>query len=238
MTKRLSACSVLVAVLIAPAHSVHAQSNPISGVYQIVSGQYIECCGIAGALRYPLPAASQRFVRLTVDSGGTRAQMAFLADDMTTVLQIPESGPRAGFTYDLSNGTVTPGRIQFGEPNQPPIPGYVWFSFTVSNSADALRINGTVVTPCPGCFDFYTEFTHSNVVAYLMPTAAIRVSEVSVCWNAVSNRSYQVQYASDLATNVWNNLGSPITATGAVQCVADKVPPEQPGRYYRVLPLP
>ena len=83
-------------------------------------------------------------------------------------------------------------------------------SYTVSNSANALRIDGVIIVPCIGCADFPTEFTHTNVVAVLISTATIRVSEVEVHWNAVTNRTYQVQYRSALTTNAWADLGSPL----------------------------
>jgi hypothetical protein len=157
---------------------------------------------------------------------------------MQTVLRIPAAPCRSEFAYVFTNGIVFPDHIQFGEPLVPPVQDQLWFSFAVSNSMDTLSINGTVIAPCPGSADLPEEFQHTNVVAVLMPTAAIRVSEVEVCWNSTSNRTYQVQYRSTLTTNGWVDLGSPVAGNGLMKCVPDKVPPGQPQRYYRVLRLP
>ena len=82
------------------------------------------------------------------------------------------------------------------------------------------------------------QFTHSGVIAVLMPTAAIRVSQVEVCWNTDSNRTYQVQYRMVLDTNGWVNLGSPVPGNGSTNCITDKVLLGQPRRFYRVVSLP
>jgi hypothetical protein len=111
-------------------------------------------------------------------------------------------------------------------------------SYTISNSANALRIDGVVIAPCIGCADFPTAFTHTNVVAVLMSTAAVRVSEVEVYWNAVTNRTYQVQYRSELTTNAWADLGSPLAGNGSTNWITDKLLLGQPQKFYRVLTLP
>ena len=38
------------------------------------------------------------------------------------------------------------------------------------------------------------------------PLVTIRASQVEVCWNSISNLTYQVQYRSDLTTNLWTSL--------------------------------
>ena len=56
-------------------------------------------------------------------------------------------------------------------------------------------------------------------------------------WNAVSNRSYQLQYSVDLTTTNWLNLGSPITATSNSVSTSDVLDSGQQ-RYYRVRLVP
>jgi len=166
------------------------------------------------------------FVALTVDSQRRSAQMAFLAEDMQTVFR------------SFSNGMVFPDHIQFVSGfaviGRPPS-----WNYTVSNATGALRINGTLHEG-PICCDVYNTFTHTNVAAALIPAAAvtIRVSEVEVCWNTASNRTYQVQYRSALDANVWINLGSPLPGNGSTNCITDKVALGQPKRFYRVLTWP
>ena len=67
------------------------------------------------------------------------------------------------------------------------------------------------------------------------PTLTIRVSQVEICWNSVTNLLYQVQYRSDLTTNQWANLGPSFPGTGH-DCVTDAVSAEK--RFYRVILLP
>src|SRR4029434_7028145 len=75
------------------------QGGPRTGLYQIISGHYIACCGIAGAFDHPLPNAGQSFVELTVDQPRNLAQMTFLGQDMQTVFRSSRSGSPAGFTF-------------------------------------------------------------------------------------------------------------------------------------------
>jgi len=82
------------------------------------------------------------------------------------------------------------------------------------------------------------QFRHTNVVAVLIPPATVRCSEVEVCWKAASNRVYQVQYRSSLTTNIWSNLGPPITGGGATACITNKVLAGESQRFFRVVPLP
>ena len=117
-------------------------------------------------------------------------------------------------------------------------PGFPGLSYIVSNSADGLLISGTVSRSCPSCSDVPTLFKHTNVVAVLAPAATVRCSELEVCWNAASNRMYQVQYRSTLTSNAWANLGAPVAGTGTTNCVTDKIAPGEPQRFFRIVPLP
>ena len=63
----------------------------------------------------------------------------------------------------------------------------------------------------------------------------IRASQVEVCWNSISNLTYQVQYRSDLTTNVWTSLVDCVRSTGSTSCIFDPVVVGQPQRFYRVV---
>jgi alpha-tubulin suppressor-like RCC1 family protein len=56
-------------------------------------------------------------------------------------------------------------------------------------------------------------------------------------WNALSGRSYQLQYKADLLQIDWTNLGRTITAT-ASRATASDFAPSDPNRFYRVVQLP
>jgi hypothetical protein len=66
---------------------------------------------------------------------------------------------------------------------------------------------------------------------------SIRVSQVEVCWTTRTNQPYQVQYSSELTTNLWTDLGAPIQGNGSTNCIFDPVLPGEPRRYYRVVTL-
>lgn len=65
--------------------------------------------------------------------------------------------------------------------------------------------------------------------------ATIRTSQVEVCWNSQSNVTYQVQYRSDLTTNLWTSLVDCVRSTNSTSCIYDPIVVGQPNRFYRVL---
>lgn len=68
------------------------------------------------------------------------------------------------------------------------------------------------------------------------PDLSIRVSEVELCWPAAADKTYQVQYRSDLTTNLWANLGNTIPGTNGFVCVRDAITSVQ--RFYRLQLVP
>jgi hypothetical protein len=81
------------------------------------------------------------------------------------------------------------------------------------------------------------DFTSPSVIRFTFespPLVTIRTSQVDVCWNSKSNLTYQVQYRSDLTTNLWTSLVNCVRSTGAMSCISDPVVVGQPQRFYRV----
>lgn len=66
------------------------------------------------------------------------------------------------------------------------------------------------------------------------PLVTIRASQVEVCWNSISNLTYQVQYRSDLTTNLWTSLVDCIRSTNSTSCIYDPIVVGQPQKFYRV----
>jgi len=66
----------------------------------------------------------------------------------------------------------------------------------------------------------------------------IRVSSIELSWSSISNQPYQVQYRSELTTNLWKDLTAPVMGNGATNCLSDLLPPREPRRFYRVVLLP
>jgi hypothetical protein len=95
----------------------------------------------------------------------------------------------------------------------------------VFNSSSSTATTGSPLpTPKP------TQFTFEPP-----PVLTIRASQVDVCWNSISNFTYQVQYRSDLTTNVWTSLVDCVRSIGSTSCIVDPVVVGQPQRFYRAV---
>lgn len=199
-----------------------------TGLYQVMSGAYTMVGGIWGSLTQRLPNAEQAFVELRTDVQHGRAVLVILGQDGQT--------PFLTLTNGLIAGTVIRFEYSAAHP-YPDLHTLGTLDYTVTNLGDGLSIEGDI-SFSPVCCDIPYLFRHSNVMATQAPILAIRVSEVELCWGSTSNRTYQVQYRSDLTTNLWTSLGPPLVASGSISCTCDKVNPGQPARFYRVLTLP
>ena len=176
--------------------SVALVAAPANGLYQIVSGDFTACCGLLGVIRQPLPNDEQSFIELAIDPQGERATITILGNDARTVFTIFTCPPASPFPFELSNGFVSSNRVEFISP--PTIPSW---NYTVSNLTNGLRLDGRRIVSPGFCADIPSDFGHSNVVALLVPSTSIRVSEVVVCWNALSKKSWRV--ASQLCPFAW-----------------------------------
>src|SRR5205809_245991 len=83
-----------------------AQSAPASGLYQIISGTFSECCGIAGPFRSSLPDANQSYVNLTVDPQRELASMTFLGKDMRTIFSVLPCPPGDPINFSFDYGFI------------------------------------------------------------------------------------------------------------------------------------
>ena len=155
-----------------------AEGRAASGVYQIISGAYSECCGIAGDFLSSLPNASQSFVRLTVDPQSELATMTFLGKDVQTVFSVVPCPPGDPINFSFDYGFTLSNSIVF-HVDPGPAPYFEYWNYTVSNSAYALRIDGVVGIDPRFCVDVPNRFSHSNVVAVLVPGPRLRITEFS-----------------------------------------------------------
>jgi hypothetical protein len=216
-----------------------AQGGPTNGLYQIVSGRYTECCGIAGAFIYPLPDSSQAFVQLTIDPQSNLAQMTFLGQDARTVFRIAPIFSRSEFAFSFSNGIVFPDRIEFRGPVLPPGPDQTSFSYTLSNSAGGLGISGTLTLPCL-CADVPTEFDHTNVAAILLPPAPVieglerEASLLRFRFTGVPAYDYLVEYTDSLPASNWLSLTNFRAKLQTIEAVVTDPLTNGPARFYRV----
>ena len=233
-------CFAIISALVLSVRLAPAQGGPTNGLYQIVSGRYTECCGIAGPFIYPLPDSSQAFIQFTIDPKSNLAQMAFLGPDAHTVFRNAPFGPGGAFAFSFSNGIVFPDRIEFRGPLLPPGPDQPSFSYTLSNSADALRISGTLTLPCLGCADIPTEFEHTNVVATLLPPAPVieglerDASLLRFRFTGVPPYDYFVEYTDSLPASNWLSLTNFRAKLQTIEAVVTDPLTNGPARFYRV----
>jgi hypothetical protein len=207
-------------------------AQPRSGIYQIQSGHYSECCGFAGnSFEYELADDRQAFIELAIDHTRNTARMRILQADKQTVFRPFWSSTVPRFEFD--NGMILSDRIEF-QSLFDPRPSASRYKYVLRYSNDALTLNGDLHHPI--CCDIPTDYNHTNVNATLILNASrvtVRVSQVEVCWDTVANATYQLQYRSP--SDTWINIGSPITGTGSRQCVKDDILPGDPRRIYRVV---
>ena len=127
--------------------------------------------------------------------------------------------PAAGnllLDYQISGSSGTAIRRDAVTGN-PTVNSVIAFGSATATTADDSRV------PLPIQFTFESP-----------PVVAIRLSQVEVCWNSISNLTYQVQYRSDLTTNLWTSLVNCVRSTGAMTCIYDPIVVGQPQRFYRV----
>ena len=111
-------------------------------------------------------------------------------------------------------------------------------SFTNTYTID---ISGTV-----GANTAYIGFTagsgraygYQNLWDFTFESAPVLTVQnaVVVCWPTQEGKNYQLQYCSDLDTNLWLNIGEAVTGTGSTNCQVDLL--GQPRRFYRVRVVP
>jgi hypothetical protein len=193
-----------------------AQTLPASGLYQIISGKYSECCGIAGDTVVPLPNAAQAFIRLTVDSNNGFATMTFLGGDGATVFhRVPCMAPE-GFDFSFPYGFPVSGSFEFHvDPGPPPLG--LWWNYTASDSVNQLRVDGALGILQTGCADVPNRFGHSAIMAVLVAQPRLSVVGLStnhafqVMIQGTSGRTNILQASPDLkswtsvSTNVMDN---------------------------------
>lgn len=215
----------------------------LSGYYEIQSGAYTQCCGLAGESHDPLPNENQRFVRLQVDSQARSASLTFLGPDLRTVFSQFSCALGGPINFSFDHGFVFTNVLEF---RVDPGPNGLYWSYTVSNSASGLRIDGTVGTPQGNCADAPTQFAHTNVVAVSVPKPTIKITEFSkegayLLVQGISNWTNIIEASADLSswtpisTNVMPNTDCPICPFIQFR---DAASTNLPRRYYRTFQFP
>jgi len=197
-----------------------AQAQPAPGLYQIVSGTYTTCCGIAGVSKFSLPNKDQAFFRLSVDPQSNLPRMTFLDQQMQTIFSVAVCAPNVPIDFSLGYGLVLSDSIVFHVDPGPP-PEHLFWNYSVSNSAGGLRIDGMVGIDPGACSDVPNQFSHSNVVAILVPQPNLTLTEFSsdgplLMIQGQTGRTNVLEASTDsmsctpLSTNVMPNTDCPI----------------------------
>ena len=243
--KNRNFCLAILSAFVVSIHTTDAQSGVASGLYQIISGTYDECCGIGGDFRSFLPDQTQGFVRLTVDPQRNTASMTFLGADGQSVFSIVPCPPGDPINFSFDYGFVFSNSIVFHvDPGPPPYETY--WSYTVSNSTDHLRIDGTLGTAQQSCADVPTQFSHTNVVAVLVSGPRLSLTEFSkdgalifiqgnTGWTNVLEASTDSVTWTPISTNLMPNTLCPICPYILVR---DAASTNLVRRFYRCFEIP
>jgi hypothetical protein len=114
-----------------------------------------------------------------------------------------------------------------------PVPGTSqWvpfrFRFAATTPVSTLQFHSSNAT---GNLDLAMDAVSVQLIARGL---TIDVSQVRLCWSSETNRTYQLQFSTNLTT--WENLGAPIPGIGGIDCRLQSV--IDPQRSYRVVVLP
>jgi hypothetical protein len=216
-----------------------------SRLYEITAGSYIECCGIAGDNVESLPRGDQRFVRLLVDSQRHLSTMTFLGADGQTVFGVVPcpSGDEIKFNFEF--GLIFSDHIVF-HVDPGPAPYHLYWNYTVSNSPNRLHIDGTLGVSQQVCVDLPTQFSHSNVVAVLVPGSRLAITEFSndgallfiqgnPGWTNVIEASSDLVSWTPIRTNLMPYTLCPVCPFILFR---DDASTKRPRRFYRCFEIP
>jgi uncharacterized repeat protein (TIGR03803 family) len=90
------------------------------------------------------------------------------------------------------------------------------------------------VTYGGGTYNDGTVFRLSLPLPPVFKSVANTAGTVTLVWSAVAGQSYQLEYTTNLALPVWNNVGGGVPATNGTMTVSDS-PGTDPQRFYRVV---
>lgn len=168
-----------------------------------------------------------------------------LMDSSPNFFSIQFSSPQAAFGFWATDIEVLPFRIVLVSTNGmqitntvpvtlPQASGGVIFFGAIDT--DTLFTSVEFVRSSGGGDGFgFDDMTIGRLEQVRAPRLSIRVSQVELCWDTMTNEVYQLQYRSSLTTNVWLQFGGPIVGDGSQFCTNDAVLLGQPQRFYQLV---
>ena len=110
---------------------------------------------------------------------------------------------------------------------------------TPNSPAGAYSIVPSLVDPGDRQINYVVTLvngTLSVVIAPVIQSETKSSNTFTFTWSATSNQMYQIQYTTNLAQNLWSNLGSPITATNSMVSASNVI--TFPQQFFRVVLYP
>jgi uncharacterized repeat protein (TIGR03803 family) len=89
-------------------------------------------------------------------------------------------------------------------------------------------------TTMGGLYNKGTVFRLSLPLAPFFKSIVKAGSAVTLVWSSVAGQNYQLEYSTNLAQGIWNNIGSGVLATNGMMTNFD-LTPSDPVRLYRVM---
>ena len=168
--------------------------------------------------------------------------MTFLDEQLKTNFSVTLCPPNEPINFDFGYGFVLSVCIFF---HVDPGPLGLFWNYTVSNSANGLRIDGIVGISPGSCADVPNQFSHSNVVAVLIPQPKLTVTDFtdnipSIMIQGQTGQTNVLEASSDfltwvpLSTNVMPNTDCPICPFILLR---DTAATNLANRYYRSFEL-
>jgi hypothetical protein len=222
-----------------PLQSACAQGVPASGLYEIVSGRYEECCGFGGPFVYSLPNPRQSFLQFTLDAQTKVASMAFLGDDRQTVFTIFPCPPGTPVPFSFDHGLVFSDRVVF-HVDPGPLPNRAAWNYTVAASETGLHVDGALDVRAGFCADVPTDFNHSNVVAVPVLVGPLLEGfkrdgdQVQFKFTGEPANDFFVEFSDRLPAQSWLSLTNFRAKLQPIQAVVTDSLTNGPTRFYRV----
>lgn len=141
-------------------------------------------------------------------------------------------GPSQGTTGKVTAGSLSQG---FDAPSADASATAIYKTYAFTFTASAAS---TTVTFEPVFTLGFGPAIDNVSVEPVAPQLAIRTSQIELSWNTSDKVNYQVQYRSELSTNLWTDLGAPIVGDGKTSFFTDPIAAGQPQRFYQVVTRP
>lgn len=128
-----------------------------------------------------------------------------------------------------TNGDLL-GSLDVAAPTSPGWASPSRFRFVATSDQVMLKFRGTNATPN---VDLVLDAVSLEPV---VRPVSIQAFPIQICWESQTNRSYQIQYKTNLASPDWLDSGSPVAGTGSTIC-SNQITAD-PQKFFRVILLP